>query len=160
PHPASKARITWSPQFAGGPDASQKGLGQRMPAKRVVRSATSGLHDCQSRAPAIGYGIDDFPRAVHTTAAGVIFWVARAPAGAVHHDRAAMDDDAAGLRQLTHEPRLAQSWDHEVALDGVLAAGNRLRAAASARIRRTQLGLDKLHGDRAALVLDDLHGLS
>src|SRR5258708_25088982 len=40
PHPASNARITWSPQFAGGPDASQKGFGQRMPpAKFVVKSA-------------------------------------------------------------------------------------------------------------------------
>src|SRR5579863_3753773 len=40
PHPASNARITWSPQLAGGPDASQNGLGHRMPpAKLVVRSA-------------------------------------------------------------------------------------------------------------------------
>src|SRR5882672_5107291 len=40
PHPASNARSTCSPQLAGGPDASQKGLGQRMPpAKTVVRSA-------------------------------------------------------------------------------------------------------------------------
>src|SRR5690348_17784051 len=40
PQPASKARMTWSPQLAGGPEASQKGLGQRMPpAKVVLRSA-------------------------------------------------------------------------------------------------------------------------
>src|SRR5690348_11500334 len=40
PHPASNARITCSPQFAGGPDASQNGFGQRIPpAKTVVRSA-------------------------------------------------------------------------------------------------------------------------
>src|SRR3977135_706935 len=40
PQPASKARITCSPQLAGGPEASQNGLGQRMPpAKFVVRSA-------------------------------------------------------------------------------------------------------------------------
>ena len=31
PQPASKARITCSPQLVGGPEASQKGLGQRMP---------------------------------------------------------------------------------------------------------------------------------
>src|SRR5437773_11935525 len=40
PQPASKARITWSAQFEGGPDASQNGFGQRIPAKFVVRSAT------------------------------------------------------------------------------------------------------------------------
>src|SRR5260370_5087234 len=40
PQPASNARSTCSPQFAGGPDASQNGFGQRMPpAKTVVRSA-------------------------------------------------------------------------------------------------------------------------
>src|SRR5258708_39734257 len=45
PQPASNARMTCSPQLAGGPDASQKGFGQRMPpAKTVVRSAMGGLH--------------------------------------------------------------------------------------------------------------------
>src|ERR1039457_7453856 len=45
PQPASKARITWSPQFAGGPEASQKGFGQRMPpAKFVVKSAIYASH--------------------------------------------------------------------------------------------------------------------
>src|SRR5437588_5224443 len=39
PHPASKARITWSPQFAGGPEASQNGLGHRMPPAKVVLSS-------------------------------------------------------------------------------------------------------------------------
>ena len=33
PQPASKARMTWSPQLVGGPEASQNGLGERMPAK-------------------------------------------------------------------------------------------------------------------------------
>ena len=27
PHPASKARMTWSAQLAGGPEASQNGFG-------------------------------------------------------------------------------------------------------------------------------------
>ena len=43
PQPASKARMTWSPQLVGGPEASQKGLGLRMPAKLVERSAMGGL---------------------------------------------------------------------------------------------------------------------
>src|SRR5947208_5230168 len=41
PQPASKARLTWSPQLVGGPEASQNGLGDRTrPAKRTLRSAT------------------------------------------------------------------------------------------------------------------------
>src|SRR5690349_8707819 len=40
PHPESKARITCPAVFAGGPDASQNGLGLLIPAKSVLRSAT------------------------------------------------------------------------------------------------------------------------
>src|SRR5580692_9975357 len=38
PHPASKARITWPPVLVGGPEASQKGLGERRPQKLTDRS--------------------------------------------------------------------------------------------------------------------------
>src|SRR5437868_8968624 len=45
PQPASKARITCSPQLAGGPEASQNGFGQRiLPANKVVRSAMLRPH--------------------------------------------------------------------------------------------------------------------
>src|SRR5580692_2877693 len=39
PQPWSKARMICSPQLVGGPEANQNGLGLRMPAKLVVRSA-------------------------------------------------------------------------------------------------------------------------
>src|SRR5580698_6035352 len=39
PQPLSKARMICSPQLVGGPEANQNGLGLRMPAKLVVRSA-------------------------------------------------------------------------------------------------------------------------
>src|SRR5579871_4934792 len=39
PHPASKARCTCAPELAGGAEASQKGLGDRIPAKSIRRSA-------------------------------------------------------------------------------------------------------------------------
>src|SRR5271154_431495 len=42
PQPASKARITCSPVFAGGAEASQKGLGLLMPAMSMLRSAIFG----------------------------------------------------------------------------------------------------------------------
>ena len=39
PQPASKALMTCSPELAGGPEASQKGLGLLMPHMSVERSA-------------------------------------------------------------------------------------------------------------------------
>src|SRR5437016_14482221 len=48
PHPASKARITWSPVLVGGADASQNGFGDLIPAKLTLKSATIHLEaDCQ-----------------------------------------------------------------------------------------------------------------
>src|SRR5262245_39314383 len=88
PQPSSNARITCSPQLAGGPDASQKGLGQRMPAKLVVRSATDGLRNRIPRTLAIGHRIYHFTSAVHTVAAGIILGIAR-PSGLP------VDDDTA-----------------------------------------------------------------
>src|SRR5205085_8194694 len=41
PHPASNARSTIEPMFVGGAEASQKGLGDLMPAKATLRSAMS-----------------------------------------------------------------------------------------------------------------------
>src|SRR5260221_6365199 len=38
PHPASNARCTCMPEFAGGADASQNGFGERIPAKLIRRS--------------------------------------------------------------------------------------------------------------------------
>src|SRR5208282_1578103 len=39
PHPASNARCTCKPELLGGAEASQKGFGERMPAKLMLRSA-------------------------------------------------------------------------------------------------------------------------
>src|SRR5580704_5180487 len=76
PHPASKARITCSPQLAGGPDASQNGFGQRMPpANTVVRSAMLRLQPtCHSDSSAFSFGhrVYHFPAAVHAIAAGIV----------------------------------------------------------------------------------------
>src|SRR5947208_11939808 len=40
PQPASKARCTCVPELLGGAEASQKGFGERIPAKLMLRSAT------------------------------------------------------------------------------------------------------------------------
>src|SRR5215472_1972045 len=99
PHPASKARITWSPQLVGGPEASQNGLGQRIPAKLVVRSATDCLRDGTRRALSIGYGIDYFAPAVDAIAAGVIFGIGGPAGGAVHDDGPVIECDASGFAE-------------------------------------------------------------
>src|SRR5215469_9757308 len=75
PQPASKARITWSAQLAGGPEASQKGLGQRIPAKTVERSATTLLQPPRHgkrRAFAISDGVHHFAPAIDAIPARVI----------------------------------------------------------------------------------------
>src|SRR6516162_1437908 len=43
PQPASNARITWSPVFVGGPDASQNGFGDSTPQSFTHKSAISHL---------------------------------------------------------------------------------------------------------------------
>src|SRR5712675_771871 len=92
PQPASNARSTCSPQFAGGPDASQKGLGQLIaPANMVVRSAIldslrSGpicnrrqvanlpykIYHAERCSFSFGYCIYYFSAAVHAVACGVV----------------------------------------------------------------------------------------
>src|ERR1022692_3315116 len=88
PQPASKARMTCSPVLVGGPEASQKGLGQRMPAKLVARSAM--VHHPEGSAFTVGYGIHHFAAAVDAIAAGVVFRIAGAASGAIHGDGAAV----------------------------------------------------------------------
>src|SRR5277367_564996 len=56
PQPASNARITWPPVLVGGPEASQKGLGERRPQKLTLRSdmdylPTASLADGTSLMP-------------------------------------------------------------------------------------------------------------
>src|SRR5579871_3413414 len=75
PQPASKARMICSPQLVGGALASQKGLGQRIPAKFVVRSAMvvsirKQRRNAQRRALAIRHGVYDLAASVHTVSTG------------------------------------------------------------------------------------------
>src|ERR1019366_6213260 len=91
PQPASKARMTCAPVLVGGPEASQKGLGQRMPAKLVARSAMAYhpmIHHPEGGAKAIGHGVHHFAAAVDAIAAGVVFRIAGAARGAIDGDDA------------------------------------------------------------------------
>src|ERR1700727_2978224 len=87
PHPASKARITCSLQLAGGAEASQKGLGLRMPpAKGGERSGPEPLsiaglkrfRDGDRGALSIRHRIHYFAAPIGTVAAGIIFWTSAA----------------------------------------------------------------------------------
>src|SRR5580693_4604415 len=80
PQPASNARMICSPQFVGGADASQNGLGQRMPPAKVVERSglgSSGMHHLEGHGGAgalpIGHRIHNLAAPVDTIAACEIF---------------------------------------------------------------------------------------
>src|SRR4051794_13551018 len=103
PQPASNARITCSPQFAGGPDASQNGFGQRIPpAKFVERSAI--VYSQRSRNPerctlAIGNGVHHLAAAIHAIATSEVARIRGRACRAVHHNAAALQRNATTLLQ-------------------------------------------------------------
>src|SRR5580698_8453908 len=95
PQPASKARVICSPQLVGGAEASQKGFGERIPAKFTARFGASGMGNLErprnrrARSFAIGDRVDDFASAIDAIAAGKIFGI-RGNAGGTIHDHAAV----------------------------------------------------------------------
>src|SRR5580658_6400540 len=109
PQPASKARITCSPQLVGGAEASQKGLRHLMPAKVVSRVAlgilTSGRgprRTCSlgrdepgghrsAGALAFSDGVDDLAATVGTVAACEVFGIGCLSGGAIDEDAAALE---------------------------------------------------------------------
>src|SRR5438270_13562751 len=113
PQPASNARITCSPQLVGGPEASQKGLGQRMPAKLVVRSAMIDypvVHHPESGAFAVGNCVYHFTSAIDAIAAGVVFRVAGAAGRAIYGDPTSIHFEM----QSGGETRLSEGGNHHV----------------------------------------------
>src|SRR5499427_2690431 len=98
PQPASKARITWSPQLVGGAEASQNGFGEWiLPAKRTERSGATpasrmgclqNTNYGQSGAFAVGDGVDHLAAAIDAVASRKIPGVAGLPGGAIDVDAA------------------------------------------------------------------------
>src|SRR5215813_12913427 len=76
PQPASNARMTWYAVLAGGPEASQNGLGERTPQKLILKSGMSfpprrgfqDLMDALRGFLAVGDGIHHFAASVHAIA--------------------------------------------------------------------------------------------
>src|SRR5271155_1602485 len=102
PQPASKARLTCSPQLVGGAEASQKGLGDWMPAVFAARlgaefrigSGTSsllarkGLRNADGSPLAVGHGVDDLTTTIDAVASGEVFRVSRLASRAFNHNSA------------------------------------------------------------------------
>src|SRR5579872_6037668 len=89
PQPASKARITCSPQLAGGPDASQNGFGERIPASVAVRSAMLRIEPRGNGGAcplSFRYRVHYFAAAVHAIAAGEVSRVQGLASLGIHND--------------------------------------------------------------------------
>src|SRR5512147_3064981 len=91
PQPSSKAFMTWYPVFVGGPDASQKGLGDLTPQKSTLRSGMSPPWRSSKRLVnslrcclAVSDSVDHFASAVHTITAREVLWIAGLHGGFIH----------------------------------------------------------------------------
>src|SRR5215471_7864668 len=118
PQPASKARITCSPQLVGGADASQKGFTHRMPAKVVSSVGILSLQPCRdadTRALAVGDGVDYFAASVGAVAAGEVFGVRSLSGGAVDYDAASFQLDLV-FEERFRMRRLSYGEDYQIDL--------------------------------------------
>src|SRR5215813_933392 len=115
PQPASNARITCSPQFVGGAEASQNGFGEEIPANFTetsgfaFRSAMRALQQfshSERRSFAVGYGIDDFASPIHAVAAGKVLRVRGLARCAVHGNAAVFRSNAAARFQEFEQRQL------------------------------------------------------
>src|SRR5665213_4503591 len=93
PQPSSNARITWSAQFAGGPDASQNGLGDLIPANSIERSGIRRSDHGERRAFAIGHRVHYFTAAIHDLATRIALRIPGAARGAIPREQAFADID-------------------------------------------------------------------
>src|ERR1700742_5212596 len=133
PQPASNARATCSPLFAGGAEGNQNGFGLLMPAKSMLRSAI--LFTCPAReqrarcVAAVGDGVDDFFATVDAVAAREDLRISGLAGLEIGDDDAAalVELDAAEVLRHVAELRLADREEHEIARKDVLGARDRLR---------------------------------
>src|SRR5690242_1190 len=139
PQPASNARMTWSPQFVGGAEASQKGLGERiLPAKRTERSGAIffSLMRClqdsnysEGGAFAVCDSVHYFAAAVDAIATREILGIGGLTGGAVDLHAAVFDFDAAERFKKSEQRRLANSRDESVAGNAKFGAWNAVERA-------------------------------
>src|ERR1700753_4128674 len=106
PQPASKARMTCSPQFVGGADASQKGLRHGMPQKVVfnVRLADMfPLQPCSDADPctlSICNRVHHLAAAVGTVPTGKKLRVGGLPRRSINHNPATFHLDLSRLTRI------------------------------------------------------------
>src|SRR5215475_4604500 len=129
PHPASKARITCSPQFVGGAEASQKGFGEKIFPANLTEISGSGfcsgmgflqeLGDGQGGALAIGNGVDNFPAAIYAISTRKVFWIRSLPGRAVHNHATVINLHSSATLQKFKQRRLPDCRNDHVARDFV-----------------------------------------
>src|SRR5215472_3242587 len=132
PQPASKARITCSPQLVGGAEASQNGFGLGMPANVTERSGTGwsgiglleGFGDSRPGPLPIGHGVHHFPASVDAVASRIIFRVTRASSETVNFDPPHAYPNPTALLAKRYEGRLPDGRDDHVACHLKVRVGN------------------------------------
>src|SRR5277367_804296 len=100
PQPASKARMTCSPQFVGGAEASQNGFMHRIPAKVVSSVGILFLQPCcdaDASTFAISDCIDYLATSVCTVASGEVFWIRSLPSRPIDHNASLLQLDLAAV---------------------------------------------------------------
>src|SRR5690606_4743416 len=120
PPPASKARMIWPPELAGGAEASQNGLGETMPAVLLVRSGMVASRQVRmngvGRALSLRDGVDDFLAAVGAIAPGKPS-LAAGTAVLVDDDAAVVDGDPLDAGDEIAELALADREKHPIGGD-------------------------------------------
>src|SRR5215813_8538551 len=130
PHPASKARITCSPQLVGGAEASQKGFGEKIFPANLTEISGSGfcsgmgflqkLGDGLGGALAVSNGVNDFPAAVHAISTRKVFGIRSLSGRAVHNHAPVINLHSSATLQEFEQRRLPDCRDDHVARDFVL----------------------------------------
>src|SRR6266481_7707318 len=168
PQPASKARMIWYAVLVGGPEASQKGLGERTPQKLMLRSGIDppavGSFQCvmnsRSGFLAMGDGIHHFTATIDTVPASEIARIAGLHGIRIHGHTAVCQLQARNLLEEVELALLSQSFDHHFHTQAKLASGDRGKAAASARGFGTRLRAHTFErGNMACAVIDYAHRL-
>src|SRR5580704_4348847 len=153
PHPASKARWTCIPELLGGAEASQKGFGERMPAKLMLRSAT--CHQpfmnrmCGELAILYGHYGGSSAASANTIASGVNTGQAGFVFGAYSDEPFfCFQLQLRGKRRLV----LADRAHHLIRGKKKFRTRNRARCGASCRVRTAEFHTNAFQGFHGAIL--------
>src|ERR1043166_7602340 len=165
PQPASKARMTWYAVLVGGPEASQKGFGDRTPQKLMLRSGMGppALHlehlvNARRSLLAMSHRVHHLASAVYAIPTGKIFRVAGAHGGVVNGQTPVLQFQSGDLLQEFSFSLLPQRLDHHVNFQPKLCSRHGRKGSSSARILGAFLCAHAFQRrDVSSAVIYDLH---